>query len=159
MKLIKLLSLLLITLGITQCASKKLVTNPPFTITKATYTNWVGGIEGVSGINVTVYYTAPKTIAFDSIYYKGKKAAVSFKGNDAEKIVMAQFNTSSVNSKKDLQLQKDTAGEYGNTLPNVTSNFPFELKDNEAIVSYKENNTIKYFKITNLTQGKKVMYQ
>ena len=39
-----------------------------------------------------------------------------------------------------------------NTLPDI-ANFPFQLKENEAILTYKIKNKIKYFKIKNIEKA------
>lgn len=159
MKLMKYLGLLLFTIGFTQCASTQFEQKPPFTITSATYTNWVGGVKGVSGINVNIIYKAEADIAFDSIYFNGRKTKVSFKKNNNETSILGQFNTSTINSKQDLQLHSDPAKEFGNKPHKPKQIIPFDLKDNEAIVSYKVGNKTNYYKIKNVQKGKPVFMQ
>jgi len=45
-------------------------------------------------------------------------------------------------------------GEYGNTLPNNPKDFPFKLADNECIISYLDNDIMKYVKIDKITEKK-----
>ncbi|TYP99790.1 hypothetical protein C7447_101395 [Tenacibaculum adriaticum] len=156
MKKMKLLGLILLALGLTKCASLQFEQTPPFIITKATYTNWVGGVKGVSGTNVNISYTSEKEITFDSIYFRGKKTKVSFKELNGQKSVMGQFNTSKVRSKENLQMHRDASMEYGNIVTIRKEYFPFELKDTEAVLSYIEGEKTKYFKVENLQKGKPI---
>ena len=159
MKKMKLLGMILLALVFTQCASLQFDKNPPFKVTSAAYTNWVGGVEGVSGTNVIIGYTSVNDVAFDSIFFRGRKAKVSFKGSDAKKLIMAQFSTSTIQNKRDLQLHRNGVQEYGNQPPVVKEDFPFELKDDEAVLSYIEGDKTKYFKVENIQKGKQVFYQ
>ncbi|MDY0780441.1 hypothetical protein [Tenacibaculum sp. IB213877] len=155
----KILSVLVLAIGFIQCASTQFDKNPSFTITSATYTNWAGGVEGVNGTNVIIGYTADENVNFDSIFFRGRKAKISYKGSDNQKYIMAQFNTSAIQNKRDLQLHSNGAKEYGNQPPNTQEKFPFELKNDEAVVSYLEGGKIKYFKIENLQKGKQKPHQ
>lgn len=149
----KLIGIILFALGVTQCASVKFDKNPPFTITNADYENWVGGIPGVEGTNVRFYYTSNTNIAFDSIYFNGKKTKAELRKDDKGRtMLVGSFKTSNIKGELDLQLHSDPKQEYGNTPPQEVEKIPFELKKNEAIISYKIDNTIKYFKVENLQE-------
>ena len=94
MKKMKILSILVIIYGFSQCGSLKLEENPPFKITSATYTSWVGGLPGVSGKNVKIVYTSNKDIEFDSIYFSKRKAKLEINNTKNQKMIIGHFNTS-----------------------------------------------------------------
>ena len=60
---------LMMIIGLTTCKTLKFEKNPPFKITAATYNNWVGGQQGVSGIRVIIGYTTTEKIDFKSIFF------------------------------------------------------------------------------------------
>lgn len=135
------------------CASQQLDETPPFKIISATYSNWAGGVKGVSGTNINITYKASQQIAFDSIFYKKRKTKVSFKNHNDVTSLLGQFQNKRINKLHDMILDADPKKEFGNKPnPNAKKNFPFDLKNNEAIVSYKHKGVTKYYKITNLTQ-------
>ena len=72
----KLLGILILTFGFTQCVSLNLDKNPPFQITSAMYQNWVGGLPGSNGVIVTISYQSDADIAFDSIYFLKKTRGI-----------------------------------------------------------------------------------
>ena len=152
----KFLGIFLIAFGFTQCKTIKFDKTPPFAITKATYVNWVGGQPGVSGIRVEITFKTNPKVTFDSLYYKNKSVKLQRRQN--ERLLTGNFNTSNVNNGKNLILHRDVKKEVGNQLPEVKS-FPFELKGNEAVISYQVNGKTKYYKISELKKGKPILYQ
>lgn len=60
MRFKKIMTLMMLTVVFSQCASSKFDSNPPFTIKGATYNNWVGGQQGVSGIRLVFQYESKK---------------------------------------------------------------------------------------------------
>ena len=142
----KLIPILIIAITLIQCGSSKFVDNPPFSIDSAYYTNWVGGQRGVSGTNVVFNYSANQTIVFDSIYFKNRVEKLQDKSSNNQKIIVGYFS----NPKKGvLIIDKNPTKEVNNKPPNLERN-KFILKENEAVISYKEGAKTKYFKITSL---------
>lgn len=150
MNRMKLLGIILFAISFSQCACVKFDQKPPFTVTNATYTNWVGGVPGVSGTNVVFYYTSKAKITFDSIYFNGRKTKAELKKDAKGTMVVGNFSTSKRNN--DLQLHNDPKKEFGNKAPEKADEIPFELKENEAVISFKEGDKIKYYKVENLTK-------
>jgi len=145
MKLMKILALSILMFGFVQCGSNTLVKNPAFKVEKAFYNNWVGGQPGVRGTKVEVHLKEASKIIFDSLYFQGKKTRVEvFKKGKSTQII-AHFSRSK-RRKKDLILDVNATKEFENTVPNLAI-FPFELKENEAILSYKVEERTVYFKI------------
>lgn len=86
-------------------------------------------------------------ITLDSVYFRGMKAPLEL---DSENISVytAHFNTGN----KDLIMSSDTTEEYANKMPQMPVKVPFELKPDEAVVVFKENNKKKYYKITGIKE-------
>ncbi|HET8886850.1 MAG TPA: hypothetical protein VFM70_10915 [Salinimicrobium sp.] len=57
----------------------------------------------------------------------------------------------------DLVMSANPQGEYGNKIYENPNEFPFDLKENEAVVAYRDGNKTKYFKLENLP-GKASQY-
>lgn len=152
----KYLSILAIIFSFTQCGSMKLQKNPPFKIEKSSYNNWTGGQSGVSGTKVEIVLTENSNIVFDSLFFKNKSTKVEIKTDSDKTLLIGHFNTSN-RQKRDLVLDIDATKEIKNTIPEVNK-FPFDLKDNEAILSYKDGDKIKYYKIINVEKGKQVFF-
>ena len=142
---------------ITQCKSMQFDTHPPFKVTKATYNNWVGGQPGVKGINVFVRYTAKQNIEFDSMYFHGRITKIEINEKKGVKFIVGRYNTATKKDNEDIILHSDSKKEVGNKIP-ATNTFPFELKENEAVISYQEKDKTKYYKIENIKQTKTDFY-
>ena len=142
-----------------KCASLKLEENPPFKIKGATYASFVGGMPGSRGTNVTFYYEGSTAVVFDSIYFKGRKTLVQLKKDKKGNYLSGKFYSARKNPKADLQLHKDAAKEYGNKPPKAKEKMPFDLKENEALISYKEGGKTKYFKVEKLKEGETIIMQ
>ena len=138
-----------ILFGFSQCGNSKDIAykvqeKSAFKIRKATYKEWVAGIRGGGG-GVNVFFTIDgfdsSKITLDSVFFRGQKAKIE-KNNS---LYIGRFITEA-NQQLDMIISSDTDAEYGNKAPIKTVKFPFELKDNEAIISYKENGKQKYYK-------------
>lgn len=142
-------------LFLVQCKSAQFEAKPPIKITGATYNNWVGGQPGVSGIRVIIGYEKQENIEFQKIYFAQKIGKVEAYVRKEKTFLVGHINTSS-REKEDMILDKDPKKEVNNKLPETK--FPFELKENEAVISYLKDGKIKYFKIKNIKQTKTDYY-
>lgn len=127
--------------------------NPPFEIGDVYYQDWVAGIkEGGSGTNLHVTFKSySKDVVIQQLYFRNKttKAQQSpsvrnqfvgyFKNEDATGLIM----------------DSDPTKEAQNTPP---IKFPFVLEDDEAVVSYLENDTVRYARITNIRREEMLAY-
>ena len=154
----KLIGIVLLTFGFTQCGSLNLDRNPPFQITSARYQNWVGGLPGSNGVLVTISYESDAEIPFDSIYFLKKVSKLEFNKYKGSKTVSGRIDTSVSSDRKDLTLHSDPKKEFNNQLPTFKQ-FPFQLKHNEAVVRYTVKGIIKYFKVKNIKKGKPILHQ
>ena len=150
MKIMKIIFILTILLGFSQCGSNKFVKNPSFKIEKATYNKWSGGQPGVSGVKLELQLVNALQIEFDSLYFQKKITKVETRKINNMLQIIGHFSTSN-RKNKDLILDANPIKELKNTPP-VVHNFPFDLKENEAILSFKKNNKTHYYKINEVKQ-------
>lgn len=146
----KIISILTILLGFSQCGSSKFVKNPSFKVEKATYNKWSGGQPGVSGVKLELQLTNALQIEFDSLYFQKKITKVETRQINNILQIIGHFSTST-RKNKDLIIDADPKKEMNNTPP-IIEKFPFQLKENEAIVSYKIGEKTVYYKIENVKE-------
>ena len=138
--------------GFSQCSGTKHTQEPqlektaPIPVEKAYFQAWVAGIQG-GGSGIHLYLPDSTTdIKLDSVYFREMVAKLN---RDSTGYV-ALFRTQT-NQRDDVIMSNENHAEYGNTL-SEKAQIPFQLKANECVVSYIENNNIRYFKIENLIE-------
>lgn len=149
----KLLNIILgisILFGFSQCGNSKNLTYKlqeeiSFKVLDANYQPWVAGISGGGG-GINVFFMVSnldsKNIEMDSLFFRGQIAKIEIKPT----AYVARFKRN-VNQRPDLIIHGEADAEYENTPAIKESKFPFKLEDDEAIVSYKEKEIQKYFKL------------
>ncbi len=127
--------------GSTQKLSKLL----PISIGEVYYQEWIAGVKGGgSGFNIYIPIESnPNNIILDSVFFKGKQVKLEHSNNS---ISIGRFKTS-VNQKQDIIMSSNRLAEYGNKVPELTKKSPFNLNEDECVVSYKFKNKVRYFKI------------
>ena len=150
-KIFGLLMLVLIMTSLSQCSSaQKLQKNPPVTFGETYYMHWVSGVaEGPSGINVFIELK-DESIQLDSIYFRGKAAKFEVKPGNKTLFIGRFIDEPRKNT--DRVISSNTNEEYGNEAPVIPKTIPFELMENECVVSYKSKGKTKYYKVTNLVK-------
>lgn len=161
MKLALSISLMLfMTTNFYNCSSaQKLQKETPFTVDNCYFQKWVAGVkDGGSGSNLFIILKEeiPDHIKLDSVYFMEKVSKLQVQ-SDNPKIYVGRFK-SEINQKRDVIMSNDPNAEYGNELPFKKQTIPFELGDNECVISYSENNQIKYFKIENVVEKQALYY-
>ncbi len=138
-----------------QCSSsKKLQSKTPIEFGDAYFQKWVAGVKGGgSGINIfiPINESISEEFILDSVYFRGKVAKLEVKPND-KTLYIGRFKTGFNTMKPDIIMSSDSKEEYGNQLPKIEEKIPFDLKDNECIVSYKKSDKTKYYKIENIIE-------
>jgi hypothetical protein len=137
-------------LGFSQCGSCKetsyqVQTKTPFTIERSTYNDWIAGVKGGgSGTNVivTIKDLDTNNVVIDSMYFRGRRVKVEIKSSS----YIGRFN-SILNQRQDKVLHSDSQKEFGNLAPKVETEIPFELENDEVVLSYKEKGKLKFYKI------------
>lgn len=140
--------LFIIVISLTFCAMKpELQTEFPQEIQSAFYQKWEDGKES-SGTHFYIEFKKPLTanIKLEKIYFQNQESAIK---GIAKNTFVAHFYRE--NKKEDLILDIDPAKEYGNKAP-VIQKSKFDLKSNEAVLEYKQDNKTQFFKITNLIE-------
>lgn len=149
-----------IMFSFSQCSSqKKLQKEAPLQFEGAYCQTWIGGLEGAgSGINIFIPAKAMPNanIELDSVYFRGKSAKLTTKPQN-NFLFIGRFSTA-INQKKDIIMSADGKQEFGNEMPIIPEKIPFELKEDECVISYKEGNKTKYFKINNIVEKKAEYY-
>lgn len=138
-----------------QCKSAQFDGKPPVKITGATFNNWVGGQQGVSGIRIIIGLEKNENIDFQKIYFAKKEGRIEISVRKDKTFLIGHLDTST-REKEDMILERDSAKEINNKIPETK--FPFELKENEAVISYLKDGELKYFKVKNIKQTKTDFY-
>jgi len=149
------LSFLSITV-FSQCkAPYKLRKQAPFTITEATYQDWVGGQIGNSGTIVSFFISDTKeAIQPDSLYFHNRVTAIDIKPAQKGRLWVANFRTE---IRKNPALNNHPVAISGEPVPEM-KNFPFKLEKDEAVLGYTLNNKVYYYKISGIKQKEKLFY-
>lgn len=144
----------------TNCSTaQKLQKSAPISLGEVYSQSWVAGVKGGgSGINlfIPVLNELPPNMQLDSVYFRGKGTKLEIAANNPS-LYIGRFS-GKFNQKQDIIMSNDSKEEYGNQLPIKQEEIPFDLKDNECVVSYKDSNSSKYFKIENITEKKSEHY-
>ena len=103
------------------------------------FQNWIAGVKnGGSGINIFIPVTNLKTnITLDSLYFRGNKVLLETKPNNPN-LFVGRILTEA-NQNEDFS-------------PNTEEETSFDLKENEAVIIYTENDKMKYYKIENIKE-------
>jgi len=125
-----------------QCASQKVATtqtfelNTPFKVKPVVYQEWYAGIEvGGTGINVFIPISdVRENITFKEVYFRNLKGELSLKKG------------------KYMAVLKNPSKQYTFKKAEKPADYPFDLKDNECVVSYTQNGKTKYHKIVALNE-------
>ncbi len=126
----------------------------PFSITKATYQNWYGGIQDEKGTIIVITGKDLRTdVVLKTLYYKGKKSNIIPKFKRENFVLKIDINTSKRD--RNFVMDGDTQKEYGNKPP-VKKKYP-NLKENEALISFIESNR-EYEFLVKLTKEKDLFY-
>ena len=157
MKALKIIFLLVLTISFAHCKTVKLVQNPPFTITGATYNNWVGGQPGIKGTNLIIGIENKLNTTVKSIYFRNKKNTVSIENRKGKEYLVVNINTSSVmvGVKRDVVKEK---GVKTTPLKVYSSTIPFKLEANQAVIKYMIGKKTFYYKVSNIKKTETIFY-
>lgn len=136
-------------MSFSQCDSTtKLEDKTPLKLGDVYYKKWSNPARFTgSGLNLFITMASNTgNIILDSVYFKGKQAKLE-SVNDT--LFVGRFETDK-NKPLDIVMSNEPFAEYGNEAPKLPKKLPFELKDNECVVSYKAGKKTKFFKISNI---------
>ena len=159
MKKLLLIPIFIILMSFSQCNKEHFDSESPVNFSQKIYQDWVGGRPGSQGTLVTLVGEIPtKNIQFDSIYFKSNVAKINVQLSDQEITLTANFIA--INPKdRDLILSGDAKEEFGNKPPKKLPKIPFELSDNEVVISYYYKKKKRYFRLDKLQKEKPIYYQ
>jgi len=136
-----------IMVSFSQCSSaQKLQKNAPTALGNVYCQSWIAGVQG-GGAGINIFIPIEDTsIVLDSVYFRGKAAKLATKPQNT-KLFIGRFMS-------DFNKPDDMSPEFGNKkdTPKVEEKIPFELKDNQCVVSYKDGDITKYFKVENVVE-------
>ena len=89
------------------------------------------------------------SIVLDSVYFRGRSAKLETLSENAE-ILVGRFKMHSSQANDDRIMSSDPREEYGNKPPIVLQDFPFDLKADQAMVSYQRQGDTRHFKVTGI---------
>jgi len=118
----------------------------PFKVLEA---NYVSEQPDTTGITVNIIIDNPE-IQLDSVYFRNNSAPLKHMESFENLVFTGSFKTST--TPHDYILDSDPKQEFGNKPPVMVSKTPFELTDNEAVVSYFYKNKINYYKISRVKE-------
>ncbi len=126
---------------------------PPFKITAAYFQKWVAGVQnGGSGVNVYLKIEGvSEEIEIRDVYFRNKVTKVVSKPGQPDYFI-AYFKSQ---TNRDIVMDSDPKKEAQNT---ISGDFPFDLKENEAVISYFQKDTEKYFKISDIQEKPMIAY-
>jgi hypothetical protein len=145
----------IVILAFSCCSASKsnneLEQQPPFKITKVFYNTWVGGQPGVKGYTFHVEIDNSNYV-LDSVFFRNMKVKLKKDTSKPKNVYIGTFILP--NRMKDYILHAEPKKEVGNELPDISEKIPFQLNANEAVLSYLVNNSISYYKVTNVEELK-----
>lgn len=126
-------------LGLMGCSSQKaLESDPPFTVSRPTAEYWQGGREESGhGMRFTARWAPwdPAAVRVDSLYFRGRVYPLEVRDSETGFVLFAEYRY----QKTDLVMHADSTREVGNQPPMplpARGGFPFDLKPDEAVISY-----------------------
>ncbi|SDW16776.1 hypothetical protein SAMN05444411_101196 [Lutibacter oricola] len=127
------------------------VKKAPFTIKNASYSYWTGGRPGVGGVTIKIE-TTNSNVKLDSVYFRNKKFPLKATNSGYTGTIVHS------NTRKNRIIASNRKKEYGNKVPDISKKIPFELKKDEAIVTFYIKNKEKLYKIKNLIETKPIEF-
>ncbi len=153
-----LLTLMTIAICITtscgSCKAKKesvaFTQNTPFTVENTYSQKWVAGVRGGgSGLNLhTTINNISEGVIMKEFFFRNKATEVKASKNN----LFSGYYKSDENT---MVMDGDIKKEAVNTPPKKS---PFQLENNEAVLSYEFNNKTYYHKISNIVEKDVLAY-
>ncbi len=156
--------IILTVFGFYGCSSQKnLTTSPPFKVNNPICQQYAGGREE-SGtgfvLQLPVSVEGDAEIVFLEVFFRGHELEAEKKGEGEDLMIVCNYKDTGKHEKPDIIMHSDPKKEVGNQLPGSISekntDFPFDLKKDEAVLSYKitsegdHESEVMYFKISGI---------
>ncbi|MEO6348784.1 MAG: hypothetical protein ABIO60_12830 [Aquaticitalea sp.] len=114
-----------------------------FNLNQVQFQEWYAGIK-VGGTGINVFFpniTNDDTVVFEAVYFHNLSGKIT-KGKGQYSAVL-----------------KNNTPFYTWEYPVKPADYPFDLKPNECVISYKEKGQLKYLKIANLDEKAGTYYE
>jgi hypothetical protein len=154
-------------IGFGSCASQKQIeAKPPFVIENPTSQKWIGGKEeSGTGLEVILPITQimDENVSFQHLYFRNQITILKIEIIDGKRFAIAKVHTQKTQM-PDIIMHADPKKEVGNHPPSLKNKtvtaFPYELKNDEAVLSYIEEDgkKVKYTKITGIKEKQPLLY-
>jgi hypothetical protein len=159
---ILLITVFAMVFSLSGCSSqKKLAKTAPFEMGQVTCQSWTGGrAESGSGIKLEIPVLSENmdTMKMQQAFFRGKVADISMSTLEGKWMASANFMNKST-EKPDMVMHSDSKQEVGNQPPTLQEKFPFEIGDNECVISYMDGDKVKYYKIEGVKEKKPLIYK
>ena len=156
----------LIITSLMSCSSQKtLESQPPFTVERPTVQYWEGGREESGyGMEFRARWNPedPSAIQVDSLFFRGHRYKLEVTDSETGFVLQASRSQKPL-EKPDMIMHADSVREVGNQPPKPlpsTGAFPFDLKTDEAVISYilKAEGKKYYTRITGVVEKPSRIY-
>ena len=151
------LGIFILSVFLSNCGGSKsdtskytLTENPPFSIEEIYSQKWMAGVKG-GGMGTNIYVTLinlePGTL-INEVYFRNKRTTAEEKNNQ---MFVGYFK----DEQKDIIMDSDATNEANNIPPQKS---PFQLEENEAVLSYSFKGKDYYFKVSNIEEKDVIAY-
>ncbi len=127
--------------------------NPPITVSDVYFQAWVAGVkEGGSGVNVYItFHVFLEDIVVKDIYFRKNvtKAQIS---PQIQNQYIGYYKTGKT---RDIIMDSNPLKEAQNT---PSQPFPFNLMDDEVVISYLHNDRVKYARFSDIREEELLAY-
>lgn len=141
--------IILLSISFFGCGISKAQAQHPFKVLEATYANSVVEQTDLVLTTLKIMINNPE-VKLDSVYFRNHKATLKRVESDENVRFTGSFTTSTM--PHDYILHGDPKQEFGNKPPVIVSTLPFEIKENEAVVSYFYKDKINYYIISEVKE-------
>lgn len=152
--------LVVLTLSFSGCSSQqKMMDTPPLELGNATCQSWTGGRpEAGSGLLLEIPLLDENLgdVRLQKAYFRDKITDVKIENTDKGWVAKANFRNQSL-EKPDMVMHADSKMEVGNRPPRPKEKFPFELEEDQCVLSFLDGEAIKYFKVENIKEKRPKM--
>ncbi len=157
---VKILILPMLLLSFANCGGTKIKDskwafeqNPPFKIENAYYQDWIAGVEGGgAGTNIFINFKSiDENVVVQNIYFQNQKLEAKTSQQNLNIVSGHLINVKN----KGVIMDSDPMKEATNT---VNEKFPFQLKENEAVLEYWFKGEKNYFKLSGIQKKELLPY-
>lgn len=151
---------LICSLLLVSCSSqKKLETSAPFTLGEVYAQKWIvedGSKDSGYDVVIPIMSLDEDEAILQNLYHKNKMVNLSMELREVGMIAIAEYSKEDI-LKKDILVPEPSEKNSGKD-DNKMELFPFELQETEAVLSYLQNDKIKYVKLSGIRQNPIVVY-